>query len=377
VHTPAVLFRSVNMEKSKKSVAGSRRDTRRRFEQWVQNPACGANLVSAVHNVKMGAVARRENPLAPKEGQSVFALARGNNFESSLVRDGAKVLLASMHKVGLLKKSEKSFLDFRTSANGGPLADLDEAIKKSEKLLVSLADASTFRGVISSLTLRIPKGVMLPEATLIIDVVCIKDNPEEGTGAIISVGEVKTYPDRGGYTSKSDLAKARAQMGLYVHALELVLEKLGMSASLALSNEGFLILTYPGSNQPRIRMGEDLRFQAERAKRGFELMGESAERMPDIIGAGEDEEDLDMINEVLKAPVAFSDACLSFCERSEACFNRAMADGSGTVLGGEVERFLGGIGLSRVDELLDGAKAKNSAERDFLSQMKSPIVGFS
>lgn len=218
---------------------------------------------------------------------------------------------------------------------------------------------------------------MLPEATLIIDVVCIKDNPEEDAGAIISVGEVKTYPDRGGYTSKSDLAKARAQMGLYVHALELVLEKLGMSTSLALSNEGFLILTYPGSNQPRIRMGEDLRFQAERAKRGFELMGESAERMPDIIGAGEDEEDLDMINEVLKAPVAFSDACLSFCERSEACFNRAMAEGNGAVLGDEVERFLGGLNLSRVDELLDGAKAKNSTERDFLSQMKSPIVGFS
>ena len=84
-----------------------------------------------------------------------------------------------------------------------------------------------------------------------------------------------------------------------------------------------------------------------------------------------------MINEVLKAPVAFSDTCLSFCERSEACFNRAMAEGSGAVLGDEVERFLGGIGLSRVDELLDGAKAKNSTERDFLSQMKSPIVGFS
>ena len=246
----------------------NRRDTRRRFEQWVKHPGCGANLMSAVHNVKMGSVARRENPAAPKEGQSVFALARGRRFEAGLVANNGERLVKAMSAKEMFSRPDPHFLDFRISINGGPLADIDDAIDHTEKFLRVLARDRAFEGVVSSATVRIPKGVMLPEATLIIDALAV--TIVDGRPSLC-VGEIKTYADRGGHTSKSDLAHARAQMGLYVHALAMVLEQLGLADDIALSLEGFLVLTRPGSNNAVVRVGEDLRFQAERARKGFEL----------------------------------------------------------------------------------------------------------
>lgn len=352
----------------------NRRDTRRRFEQWVKHPGCGANLVSAVHNVKMGAVARRENPAAPKEGQSVFALARGRRFEAGLVANEGERLLRAMSARQMFGRPDPQFLDFRISVNGGPLADIDDAIAHTENFLQELARDRSFEGVVSSATLRIPKGVMLPEATLIIDALSVRLDEDR---PVISVGEIKTYADRGGHTSKSDLAHARAQMGLYVHALAMVLEQQGLADHVELSLQGFLVLTHPGSNNPAVRVGEDLRFQAERARKGFELMEAAARDMSDLVGDDEGEGPTSLLDMVLAAPTSFADACLSFCERASACYAKAVANGDGAALGDDVERFLNGLSTHRADELLAGAKARNEIERDFLRRMKNPLEGAS
>jgi hypothetical protein len=352
----------------------NRRDTRRRFEQWVKHPGCGANLVSAVHNVKMGAVARRENPTAPKEGQSAFALARGRRFEAGLVSNNGERLLRAMSAQQMFSRPDPHFLDFRISINGGPLADIDDAIDHTERFLQVLARDHSFEGVVSSATLRIPKGVMLPEATLIIDalsVAMVDGRP------MISVGEIKTYADRGGHTSKSDLAHARAQMGLYVHALALVLDQLELVDDIELSLEGFLVLTHPGSNNPSVRVGEDLRYQAERARKGFELMETAARNLSDLVGDDGGEGSTSLFDMVLAAPTAFADACLSFCERAPSCYEKALKMGNGAALGDDVDRFLNGLSLHRADELMGGARPRNEIERDFLRRMKNPLDGAS
>jgi len=70
---------------------GSSQDTRRRFEQWARNPRCAANAVSAILNIPMADVAKREGARSPT-GQSPFALARGQGFERAIFRDDAKML---------------------------------------------------------------------------------------------------------------------------------------------------------------------------------------------------------------------------------------------------------------------------------------------
>ena len=50
-------------------------DTRRRFEQWAQNPQCQANTISAVHGIEMRDVVKFEGG-TPTMGQSPFARGR-------------------------------------------------------------------------------------------------------------------------------------------------------------------------------------------------------------------------------------------------------------------------------------------------------------
>lgn len=348
----------------------ARRETRRRFEQWARNPECHANVISAVHNVKMGAAARRENPDAPRDGQSVFALQRGLVFEESLVRDNGAILLDTLSRAGVLGEDGSAFLDHRIAVNGGSLADLEAAIEASNDLLRSIATGRDFTGAISSFTVRIPRGVMLPEAILIIDILAV--TTADGRPCL-QVGEVKTYADQGGHTSRGDLATARAQMGLYVHALEVTLEGLGLADSFDVSREGFLVLTYPGSNQPSVRSGEDLRYQLERAKRGFDLMEEAAHLMDGEYGAGDDDDPDALLDLVLHAETHFQDSCVLFCERANACFERALAAGRGAALGDDVERFLNGIPLDRAVELIGGARPKSAAENDLITRIESPL----
>lgn len=353
-----------NVAESVQKRERARRETRRRFEQWAHNPECHANVVSAVHNVKMSAVARRENPDLAFVGQSVFALERGRSFEAGLMADGATRLLHALHDAGVLPTPNSMFEDHRTTTNGGVIDTLDAAVVTGHTFLQNLAAKQDFTGAISSLTVRIPRGIMLPEATLIIDVLAVRC---DGDRPVIEVGEIKTYADQGGHTHRSDLSTARAQMGLYVHALEITLENLGLGDSIAVAHTGFLILTYPGSNQPSIRSGEDLRFQTERARRGFEIMEASAQDMNGEYGSGDDDDPESLLDLVAHAPISFQDSCLSFCERSDICFQKALEAGDGVVLGNDVQRFLNGISLHRCDELMSGAQPVTDAERDLVA----------
>ena len=346
------------------------RETRRRFEQWARNPQCHANVVSAVHNVKMGVVARRENPSAPREGQSVFALARGRTFEDGLVRDGGVRLLDALRRSGVLPTTSHEFLDHRTVANGGSIRDLAEAVSVGHEFLSALADGRPFDGAVSSLTVRIPRGVMLPEAVLIIDVLAVRT---DGPRPEIAVGEIKTYADQGGHTSRHDLATARAQMGLYVHALDVTLEGLGLADRVVVSRSGFLVLTYPGSNQPSVRSGEDLTYQLARAQRGFELMEQSALLMDGEYGSGDDDDSDSLIDLVRHADTHFQESCLTFCERADHCYERAIELGRGVALGDDVERFLDGVSLARVDELLSGATPTSRVEHDLLARLNEGL----
>lgn len=348
----------------------ARRETRRRFEQWARNPECHSNIVSAVHNVKMGAAARRENPNARRDGQSIFALLRGRTFEAQLIKEDGRTLLESLQRAEVISTTSFDFEDHRIKANGGPLAGLDEAIETGNRFLSDLANGREFNGAVSSFTVRIPRGIMLPEAILIIDVLSVQTGRETPT---LSVGEVKTYADQGGHTSRSDLATARAQMGLYAHALDITTEGLGLAGKITISNSGFLILTYPGSNSPSVRANEELRYQRERARRGFELMEEAALLMNGEYGEGEDNDETSLLDLVLNATTSFQDSCIAFCERADSCFQKALDANQGIVLGDESERFLNGIRLDRAEALIKGSKPKSESENDLLARMTDPL----
>ena len=342
--------------------AGNKRNTRARFEQWARNPACRANTVSAVHNIAMAEVAKQER-LEPTFGQSPFAIARGSTFERMLLRDGGARLLEALIEKEVLPRKASGLEDLRIRMNGGPQRSLEAAVVATANLVSRVASRSPgLPAAAAGATIRIPRGVMLPEAILILDVLAIRtdgDLPE------LIVGEVKTYPDRGGHTDPHELAVARAQAGLYVHALQLLAQDLKLAERVRVRADGFLVLSRPGSNMPSVRAGEDLRFQAERARRGFELLERAALGLPPFDPVGDDP-----IQAVTHAETDYSEACVAFCDRAPKCHDDALTAGNPAVLGDNARRFLGEINLHRAMELLGGTEIKDAAEEDLMRRIR-------
>jgi hypothetical protein len=342
-----------------------------RFEQWARNPGCEANTMSAVHNVRMADVAKSVG-VRPTFGQSPFAIARGQQFERQLLdRDGTR-LMKALKEASVLPSDAKGFLDLRLRMNSGPrVATLDQAIAETEALVTAAAERRAVPALIAGATVRIPRGVMLPEAILIIDSLVVRTDLAPTT---FVVGEIKAYPDRAGYTSPGELASARAQAGLYVHALDVVVAALGESTRIEVSRRGFLVLTRPGSNRPSVRAGEDLRYQALRAQRGFELLERAATILPELVGSDGEPVDERLIRAVLEGEHRYSEACLSFCDLAPRCHDEAMERGDAVVLGDDLRRFVGGIPLGRVSELIDGAPPLDDVESDLVARIRAADV---
>jgi hypothetical protein len=297
-------------------------------------------------------------------GQSPFAIARGLQFERILYARDATALIESLVTAGVLPDRSSGFADLRLRLNGGRRCrSLDEARKFTADLLRSAAaQPEKAPAVVAGATVKIPGGVMLPEANLVLDVLAIRagERPPE-----LVVGEIKTYPDRAGYTDPRQLATARAQAGVYVHGLELVLEQLGLQEALSIQRKGFLVLSRPGTNQPSIRADEDLRYQAERAKRGFELLREAAA----VVDPLPDPEAESGFQAVINAETEYEETCLSFCDRAPICRVNAVAAGNAAVLGRDLVRFLGATSLNRAIELLANATPTSDAETDLVRRL--------
>jgi hypothetical protein len=206
---------------------------------------------------------------------------------------------------------------------------------------------------------------MLPDATLVLDCLVIHQSAESPDRWRLIVGEIKTYPDRGGYTDADDLALARAQAGVYVHGLRLVLDGVGATDHVDVSDRAFLVLTRPGSNSPRVRAHEDVRYQAGRAAKGFELLRTAAAKYDYPIP------EQDHVNVIVNAPTDYRDGCVNFCDRASVCRTRAMACGDAAVLGDDVKRFLSGVRLDRALELLAGAPPTSAVERDVYDRLEA------
>lgn len=344
----------------------SRRNTRGRFEQWAKNPTCDANTLSAVHNVRLDKAAEAAG-LDASFGQSPFAIARGNRFEAGLFIDDAARLRAALERKGCLPEGSIGFLDLRLKLNGGTkVTSVDQALSETGQWLRRIAsDPTSAESIVAAPMIKIPKGVILPEALLIIDAITVTITQD--VRPRITVGEVKVFPDRGGHTDPQQLAAARAQAGIYEHAFRLSVASLGLADDLDISPHGFLVFTWPGSNSPSVRANEDLTYQAIRAERGFERLEEIALRVVRDDDFSADNPTL--IQRVLDAPTDYSEACLSFCDLAPRCHARALAADEPIILGDDVARFLGETTISRALELMAGVEPADDREADLQRQL--------
>ncbi len=353
----------------------SRRDLRRRIDQFVAHPGCDANVCSVVLDVPMRKVAERELPSGHPslhERQSPFAIARGVTFERSLY-DHPERILEPLVKAGALPAAHGGVLDLRLRAHGGPLADLDASAVAFTSFLRGLAkvgrdvDVTELTALVVAPTMKLPGAPLMKEGAFSADLVIVRLEPAARRGArfTLSVGEVKVYPDRGGHTDRAQLAGARAQAGMYVHAMRRVVASLGLADAIGVDDRGFLVLAHPSSNRPSVRWPEDLRWQARRAESWWtRLSSVAAEVLDDAAREG------DPMEAVLAAETAYEQGCASFCARAPSCRKRAQSAGDPAVLGDEVARLVGPVTLIRAEALLRGrAKPATPAEEDLVRRV--------
>ncbi len=345
-----------------------RRDTRRRLDQFIANPNCHANVLSAVHDIPMDRVAAAIGVDATF-GQSPFAIARGQIFERLLFENEAARLRKELVRARVLPSNAWGFVDLRFKKVGGPLASLDESKTEFEKLLRQWSTFSDEQrlgipSIVAAPTLQIPGRAILPDGLFAVDVVTVHPalRPDRIT---VRIGEIKVYPDRGGFTDSGELSSTRAQAGIYLHAMQLAVREYGVQDTIGVARDGFLVLSHTGSNFPSIRAKEDLRFQADRASRAFERLREAAAQALPLDAAEGKEVPPDRLRVIQDAPKSYCDACLAFCELADHCHARALAGQEPAALGQEVSRLLGSIPLDRAEALLAGNDPKNDAEKDF------------
>ncbi len=334
-------------------------DTRRRFEQWARNPRCTANALSAIVNLPMRKVAEAEGAKAPF-GQSPFALVRGRKFEQGIFEKQGRMLHDALIACDVLPKGASGLADFRMKASGGPMSSLDEALRASSAWLQRVANGEASETVAAGLTIRIPGGVMLPEATLCIDALAVQRADDAVT---LMVAEIKVYPDRGGHTDPVQLSTSRAQAGMYAHGLSICLAAHSLADRMQVSDRGILVLSKAGSNRIRVRHNEDLRAQIQRARDGLAQLSKVAEaQQPDPSRS---------LEVIQRAETAYCEACVAFCERAAICRRRAAELERPEVLGDAVRRVMGNLTLSRLRELVEGSSLPASEhEREVLALMR-------
>ncbi len=343
-----------------------RRDLRRRLDQLSHNPGCVANVRASLGGVAMVAVAQSLG-LDAQEGQSPFAITRGISFEKSLFdEDAARLRLALVDK-GVLPADTAGFVDLRPKINGGPLDDLDASREAFLALLRGFAHAVgsarlRLPGIIAGPTLRLGGGV-LPEGRLALDVVTVHPAPEPHP-VVLRVGEMKVYPDRGGYTDPSELASARAQAGLYLYALRREITAAGLDGALAVADDGFLVLTRPTYNLPSVRAHEDLRYQAERAA---VLLAQAEALAPRVAEAPSDP--AQAVRWVAEAPRNYGSRCMEFCPMAPRCHREALAAQVPAALGDDLAQRLGEVSLDRAAALLRGDSPVTEAERALAARL--------
>jgi hypothetical protein len=346
-------------------------NTRVRFEQWAKNPTCDANTVSAVLNVPLGKVAEKLG-FEDKKMLPPFAIIRGLVFEKYLFEDDAARLRKSMiHQKMIEAGKDIEFVDLRHQGNlQGKTKSAERSLELSRDLLEDLVSGaeSTKTKLITGLIIKLAKGVMLPEATLILDCLLAEwqDDPERPHWKL-KVGEIKIFPDRGGYTDPNQIASARAQAGVYKHGLDQWIIENKVEHAFNVDDFGFLVFTWPGSTLPVVRPKEDLRSQADRAKAGFDRMDLIGSK---VVGAKAGKySEAEYVDWVAHSETNFREACWEFCDLAQRCQDVALEQGRGIFLGSDVSRTLGSVSIPRSLELLNGSSPISEFEESLLSQL--------
>ncbi len=305
-----------------------------------------------------------------REGQSPFAMLLGQQFERQLLRNGAANLFALYRKLNHLTETEAKIVSVEELAPGASLTARRRRETETRRLLEAKLRGDPLA----------PNLIIKPRLTVSLVGVPHPIEPDFMMAAdsdrFYRVGEMKSYPDRGGKTDPADIRSACRQAAVGVVALRqwLAAQGVRIPEALAIANAE-LVLRVTGLFLPTLsRMG--IESEVDSIMRAIADAPTNLNELEALLPKGGSLDNPVVLDTV---PNHYRPSCKEHCALWEHCRARAQTASHPIVLGDHAAEKLAAAGsLTRALDLMSGTGAapRNAAEAALAAELQAGNQAF-
>lgn len=343
------------------------------------NPRCTLRALLDASGSDKAAIAAHAGHPSPF-GQSTFALARGNAFETMVKDNGCAELLRLLRETLQLTLPEAGYEDLN-DVGGDGRAEVRH--HRTAQVLLEAAQGNGDGTLFDHPMLCLPVGGH--KAFLEPDLVAFR------IGDRFHVVEIKSFPIIDGQADPMQVRAATTQASAYVIALRGLLAQAGIDGQ-AVSDTIVLVAPKDFTNRPAAAF-VDARKQIAALTRQLvriERIGDLVDLLPEgltfDLGIGQDKRPQRPPEELAEAldqvPATYRPDCLNHCEMAFYCRSRARAEASLDVLGPAVREQFGGIdtatmvlGLARGDLMPTEDQSEMAAALRHAARLRTELNG--
>lgn len=301
--------------------------------------------------------------VSANEGQSPFALAMGLRFEKHLLENGAANLFALYRARNLLSVHDAKIISVDDLAPGSSPRALRRREQETRRLLKAKLQGDS----------NAPNLILKPRLLITLVGVSHAIEPDflvaADTDAFYRVGELKSYPDRGGKTDPADIRSACRQAAVGVVGLRHTLAAFGVSnpPTLALPSAD-LVMRVTGLFMPTLSsMAVDGEVDSiERA------IGEAPTNLEELEAMLPSDASLNDAAVIAQVPNNYRPSCKEHCAMWEYCRAQALEQRHPVILGDQAAETLAPAGsIDRALELMRGALPRSVAEAALAEKLQT------
>lgn len=327
----------------------------RGIERVARNPDC-LRLRAVTIAGLTPATAAKILGVPANEGQSPFALAMGQRFERRLLENGAANLFALYRERGLLNVHEAKIIAVDELAPGTQPRALRRRETETRRLLLAKHQGDALA----------PNMILKPRLIVYLVGVPHAIEPDYLVAAdaepFYRVGELKSYPDRGGKTDPADIRSACRQAAVGVVGLRHTLQTFGANNPAAIATpRADLVLRVTGLFMPTLSP-MTIEGEVDSVERAI---AEAPTNLDELDAMLPRDAALDDASVLASVPNNYRPSCKEHCAMWQHCRAQALEQHHAVLLGDQAAEKLAPVGsIDRAIDLMTGTGAppRNAAE---------------
>jgi hypothetical protein len=329
----------------------------RGIERVARNPDCLRLRALTIAGITPATAAHEIMGMEDREAQSPFALVIAQQFERHLLANGGANLFTLYTQQNVLLAGESKI------ASVGEFAPGDSSMQRQRR------EAETHRLLAMKLAgdPRAPNLILKPRLNLEMVGILHPIEPDflvaSDQDPFYRVGELKSYPDRGGKTDQADIRSACRQSAVGIVALRQTLARLGYrDAEAIVPARCDLILKVTGFFLPTLHQMV-IAGELDSILRALSDAPSNLDELEAMLPPSATLTDPAILASI---PNRYRSGCREHCALWTHCREQATTASQPTLLGEEAAEYLAAAGsLGRAIDLMNGSGAppRNSAER--------------